>query len=208
MSGNWKLTYFDGAGRAEKIRLLFALTDTPFEDIRVDGPKFGALKAQGVNGPLTFGSVPLLEHGSFSLTQSLAQTVFVAKSVGGGALYPATVEDQARADEVLQGVEDFRGKLYRFLFGPADQKEALQKNFLEVDVPFWTERLEHALKRNHEGKGFFVGDKLSYADVAAFDLFKQVKDITGKNILEGKALLSAFYDRVAAVPAIAKFYSK
>jgi len=44
MPNTYKLTYFNFTGRAETIRLIFAAGGVQFEDNRIDGPAWGALK--------------------------------------------------------------------------------------------------------------------------------------------------------------------
>jgi len=41
---NYKLTYFNGRGRAEIIRLIFAAADEKYEDVRLEREKWAALK--------------------------------------------------------------------------------------------------------------------------------------------------------------------
>ncbi|VDD97883.1 unnamed protein product [Enterobius vermicularis] len=41
---HWKLTYFNGRGRAETIRLLFAQAAVPYDDIRIEREQWPAMK--------------------------------------------------------------------------------------------------------------------------------------------------------------------
>jgi len=41
----YKLTYFDARGRAETIRLVFAAAGIKYEDKRIDGAAWGAMKS-------------------------------------------------------------------------------------------------------------------------------------------------------------------
>ena len=45
-----------------------------------------------------------------------------------------------------------------------------QTFFCGADRPQWGAKLEAFLKANNEGKGYFVGDKLSYADIAVYNM--------------------------------------
>ena len=41
---SYKLTYFNGRGRAEAMRIMFEVAGVPFEDVRVEGEKWAELK--------------------------------------------------------------------------------------------------------------------------------------------------------------------
>ena len=62
-----KLTYFSGGGRAEGIRAMLAHASFKFEDNRVTGEQFGAMKSS-----LPLGSLPIWEEDGFTIVQSSA----------------------------------------------------------------------------------------------------------------------------------------
>ncbi|KAJ8302258.1 hypothetical protein KUTeg_021245 [Tegillarca granosa] len=105
---SYKLTYFAGRGRGELSRLLFAVSGTKFEDVRVEFPDWPALKPKT---PL--GSLPLLETEGKTLVQSLSIARFLANKFG---LLGKTVEDQAIADMIVATCEDVRVNLAPALF--------------------------------------------------------------------------------------------
>jgi len=41
---SYKLTYFNGRGRAELSRLIFAQAGVPYEDVRIEGAQWPQLK--------------------------------------------------------------------------------------------------------------------------------------------------------------------
>ena len=53
-----KLYYFDVYARAEPIRILLNHAKVTFEDVRLTGPEFGALKGEGA---FEFGQLPALK---------------------------------------------------------------------------------------------------------------------------------------------------
>lgn len=47
----YKLTYFDGQGKAEIIRLIFAAAGVDYEDVRIPREKWSEVKPTLGNGP-------------------------------------------------------------------------------------------------------------------------------------------------------------
>ena len=78
------LTYFDGPGRAEPIRIALFIAGLPFEDRRIKFPEFAALRQEGA---FPLGSVPVLAVDGFPMTQTGAMLRYVAR-LGGTDLYP------------------------------------------------------------------------------------------------------------------------
>ncbi|CAF0861837.1 unnamed protein product [Adineta steineri] len=71
---SYKLTYFNGRGRAEISRLIFAAAGQKYEDIRIEREQWPALKPKT---PL--GQMPVLEVDGVELPQSAAIARFLAK---------------------------------------------------------------------------------------------------------------------------------
>ncbi|XP_019622110.1 PREDICTED: hematopoietic prostaglandin D synthase-like [Branchiostoma belcheri] len=97
------LTYFNGRGRGEPIRLLFAAGGIQYEDVRIEGAQWPALKP---NTP--FGHLPVLEVDGVTLSESTTIARFVAKRAG---LAGEGDVQQARADMVVDAVRDIFGKV-------------------------------------------------------------------------------------------------
>jgi glutathione S-transferase len=115
---------------------------------------------------------------------------------------PAGAQQTARAEAITLGAEDLRIQYFK-LFG--DGAEAKQADFASGA---WTERwlpsfeglLELAGSREH-----FVGQRLTFADVAVWDVLDAVITYTKPARLDGFQRLQAFYDAFAARPAVAKY---
>ena len=60
-----KLTYFNGRGRAELARLIFAAAEVQYEDVRI-----GNIAEHKGTGFLPFDQLPILEIDGFKLAQS------------------------------------------------------------------------------------------------------------------------------------------
>lgn len=71
---SYTLNYFNGRGRAEITRLIFAAAGAEFKDNRVTMDEWPALKPEA---PL--GQMPYLEYNGTKLPQSLSIARFVAR---------------------------------------------------------------------------------------------------------------------------------
>ncbi|ESO13224.1 hypothetical protein HELRODRAFT_62415 [Helobdella robusta] len=99
---NYKLVYFDGRGRAETIRLAFAVTGIAYEDHRIKKEEWPEMK------PKTFaGYLPYMEVDGTVLFESLAMAKYVARE---GGLQPACSLSQAQCDATLDVVNGFLEK--------------------------------------------------------------------------------------------------
>ncbi|CAF2185006.1 unnamed protein product [Rotaria magnacalcarata] len=70
----YKLYYFNGRGRAEIARLIFAAAGEKVEDIRYEGSKWPSYKSK-----IPLGQMPVLEVDGVKLPQSMAIARFLAK---------------------------------------------------------------------------------------------------------------------------------
>lgn len=88
-------------GRAEPIRLAFAVGGTDFEDVRISRDAFQAAKDQ-----YPFGQLPVMEIEGRTVAQSQALLRYAGKRAG---LYPADAMQALLVDEAMGGVEDVIG---------------------------------------------------------------------------------------------------
>merc|ERR1712227_843481 len=109
-----KLTYYDGRGNAEIIRLVLALAGKDYEDYRIKPEDMPALKPS-----LPYGQVTVLEYHGDTLCQSLPIARFLAKEFG---LAGQTTLEQYQADEVVDGIKDTQQAIYKVHF-TRDEKE-------------------------------------------------------------------------------------
>jgi glutathione S-transferase len=178
-----KLIYFNGRGRAEVARLIFADKGIDYVDERVsDG--FAQLKPT-----LPFGQLPVLEVNGIVIPQSVAITRYLAREHG---LYGKNSAEGALADAIIDGLHDMRAAVDKGV-DDAAKAEARRK---------WLSHFERLLKNNNGGNGFLVGNDITFADYWMFNSLESLKSIDA-TILNDYHLISALHDRIGARPGIA-----
>jgi len=190
----YKLTYWPKRGRAEQVRVLLNEIGAEYEDVPIAHADLATTKG------LYFGSVPMLEDGSFHLCQGPIIVSYLARKHG---LAPTDLQLAAKADAIALGAEDLRIEYFRMFGDRAAEKQA---KFVDGN---WTKRwLPSLAKLLEEGGGeYFFGKTPNHADIAVFDAI----DATVTWVEGAKAKLAAvpsmqsFYDRVAARPKIAAY---
>lgn len=70
----YKLHYFDGRGRAEVSRLIFAVAGEKYDDIRLERSEWPIKKSE-----MPLGQLPVLEYNGTKLAQSMSIARFLDK---------------------------------------------------------------------------------------------------------------------------------
>jgi len=198
-ANTYTLSYFNGRGLAEISRLLFAAAGVEYKDVRL-GEEWAAKK-----GSTPWGQMPLLEVNGKTFGQSGAIQRFIARAHG---LYGANDLEALAIDGVVESLLDAR-KGFQDARGIKDEteKKAAFTKYFATSFPEWAGKFTAALNHNNEGKGWFVGNKLSLADVCAYYTLVSVSDAQ-PDALAAFPVLDAFTKRVAAVPGIAAWLVK
>ncbi|XP_038062072.1 S-crystallin SL11-like [Patiria miniata] len=159
---SYKLLYFDTRGRAEATRMLFAVANQEFEDVRItkeDWPKVKPTTPQG--------HIPVLVVDGKQLPQSAAIESFVAKELG---LYGSNNWEAAQIDVVKETLKDLIDPMIMPVMFELDKAKQAEnaKEYYENVAPPHLKNLQDLLEKNKDGIGYFVGDKVSLADVIFF----------------------------------------
>ncbi|KAJ8021972.1 Glutathione S-transferase 1 [Holothuria leucospilota] len=203
-----KLTYFGVRGRAEPIRYMLHMEGLEFEDKRISSEEWKELK------PTTkFGGLPLLEVNGKVLAQSQAIYRHVANMHG---FFPENPWDKATVDSICEKQAEFLLEVQKAAFEKDEKKkEELKQKLINESSKTHLAHLEKCLEENNGGKGWFVGDKISLADVQVFFLLHDQypalalgEEVGTKTFLEGFDLLKDFVDRFKAEPKVADWLNK
>lgn len=193
-----KLTYFPVAGRGELARLLFTFGGVAFEDNRIAGPAFGALKPT-----LPLGQLPILEIDGVVYAQSMAIARYAAKAAG---LYPVDAAQALGVDMVSETIVDLVTAFIDIMFKTADATLKAEKSakFFAESLPKTLAALESLV----QGK-YFVGESATLADVHLFDLVHNaIRPIFPEFSMAAYPKLDAIVEAVKANANIAAYLSK
>lgn len=175
---------------------MLAATETPFVNaVLRTAADFAALET---SGSLLFGQVPLLQIGGLNVVQSQAIVRHVAAA---GGLLGASAEERCLADQLAEGVADFRGALLSFPFGGRNLGACADA------VRRYAPVYERALRA--APAGFVAGGAgLTHADVLLAEAVTGYSELLG-DFTRGGAfpLLGAHRDRVCALPGASLWHA-
>ena len=150
-----RLIYFDApVSRGEECRLALHIAGIDFEDVRIDGAAWPALKAQ-----TPYGGMPVLElPGLPPLAHANAILVLIGRRHG---LHPVDEFEAARHEGMMQHVEDLRAVVAPTIRMGEAEKKAAREALVAGYLPAWARSAEE----NILGQPFFGGAKLQVADL-------------------------------------------
>ena len=150
-----KLIYFDASvSRGEECRLALHLTGIDWEDARIKGADWPAMKED-----TPYGALPVLElPGRPPLAHSNAILVMIGRLHG---LHPGDDFDAARHEGMMQHVEDLRANVGPTIRMSEPEKKAAREALVEGYLPAWARSAE----KNILGEPFFGGAKVHVVDL-------------------------------------------
>ena len=199
--------------RAEVTRLALFLGDIPFKDYRVEGKEIDNLKETGLlpNKLIApFKQLPVLDVDGKIIAQTGAIARFCGKLSG---LYPKDNDFKAaQIDQIIEAAQDINYLVT--LSGRDKEKERLalaRKILATKHLPKWFQFLENLLKKNKESC-FFVGNKISIADLAIWRLLgwltSGLLDGVPTNILEPYEKLKKLREEIYNHPKVNEWMIK
>lgn len=174
---SYKLVYFDIRGLAETSRFLFAVSKTPYEDVRysltfgtpgdfstIIRPEFDAAKASG-ELDISLGKVPYLEVDGVKIGQSKSIERYLARELG---LMGSNPVEAAQVDMLTESIRDFKDAYQKVKAIKGDEAEAAMKKWFAEDLPNHVRNAEKSLNAANPcdpASQWLVGTKISYADI-------------------------------------------
>ena len=198
-SNKLKVYYYGAHGAAQQIRYTLALGGLAFEDecptthppSQEDRDKWGSL------GKNTTTNVPMLIDGDKVYTQSSAVLRVAARK---GGLMPTGDDELYQVDNLIAAAADLRAASYKAMaaFGASP---AAQDDFVKNVMPKHVGNLERLFGDNE----YFVGGKLSVADVAVYDVLATSCVALVPGCLTAFPKLDSFHKRIEALPKMAEY---
>jgi len=209
---NLKIVYFDFPfWRAEVARISLFKGNIRFDDIRVNGDDFKFIKEHGKmkDGTLVpFRQLPILVVEE----KTIAQTGAIARICGKlSGLYPEEMIEAGKVDQIIDTATDIN-VLLRPSMRESDpvKRKAMRVELAHNDLPKYFGYLENILADNKSH--WFVGDKMSIADIAIWRLMgwvtSGVVDDIPKDILNPFKNLNKLYNEVKEDEQVSKWMLK
>nr|QUF59416.1 glutathione S-transferase GSTS12/13-1 [Brachionus angularis] len=193
---DYQLTYFNGRGRAELARLIFATANVQYEDIRIDYINEWPNKKK--ESPL--GQLPFLSVNDIKLPQSIALSRLLAKRHN---LAGKDDLEQAKTDAVVDTLNDYYLKVY---YANEQERPAVVAKFLAEDGAVHLGRVEKIL--NLFGiVGFSVGSSLTWADLFVYDI-TSIIDSQDQNVLNNYPRILSVRNTVQSNERVAEYLKK
>ena len=206
MAAQYKLTYFNMRGKAEVIRLLFAVAGVEYEDARIERDAWPVEKEK-VNPP--FGQMPLLTVEGQTYCQSISIGRYLAEKFG---LAGGSDLEKLKVDMIVHCCEDMIVAFSSvFREQDPDKKAQLTEKYNKEQLPVYYANFEKILKENKGGDGFFVGDSLTWADLQLYHYVSMYATLSGsdiKELLKDSPKISALIERVGKHPKVAAWLAK
>lgn len=197
---NYKLHYFNGKGRAELARYIFAAADAKYEDVRIEFQDWPALKPK-----LPFSQLPVLEVDGVQVNQSVAIAHFLGREF---TLAGKSNLEDAHCLALAEQMKDLLDGVVAFKFKETDEtrKAEMQKAFEEGVMKTSLTALENYLKEHMSASGYIVGNDLTWADLAIYSGIELLQAYLGKDdLLSTYPTLTAHRTAIGNLPRIKKY---
>ena len=199
-----KLTYFDfDGGRGEPARLALHIGGVAFEDHRVSGKDWPAVRDK-----TPFQAMPTLEVDGKVVSQSNSINRYVGKLAG---LYPRDDWQAVLCDEVMDAAEDITTRIGHTIDLSADAKKKAREELASGRITRYLEEFQVRLKA--AGGQYFADQRLTVADLKMFMLVRWLRsgvlDHIPKDLVDRVApLLAEHAQRMASHPGVAEYYKR
>nr|UUV68071.1 glutathione S-transferase [Dendroctonus rhizophagus] len=189
MAPKYKLTYFNGTGRAEPIRYLFAYAGQDYVDYRMKREEWPQLKA---NTP--YGKVPVLEVDGKPVAQTNAIARYLAKQF---KLQGSDDWEILQADSLVEALGDYNSSSMR-LFREENPERIAE---IKKEQAFYLAKFEKILSSSPSG--LLVGPAVTWADLVFAATLSSRPDQV--DALKSYPALSVFVNKINNLPNIKKW---
>jgi len=201
---DYKLSYFGARGFGEPIRYVLAYKKADWENDIVANETWSALKPK-----TPMGQIPLLTlKDGRQLAQSKAILRFVSRELG---VAPTNNFEAAEADMLIDSLYGDLYPKYSPVYMPrfsGNEAESKQKwaAFKKDTLPAFLDLYEKYLAAR--ASGWFVGDKVSYADFVIGEFMDRIQTLFDPDCLKGHPKLAAHAKKVAELPGVKEYIAQ
>jgi len=202
MAPKYTLTYFPIPGRAEVARLMFKVANVEFADQAITFEDWPKHKGDSKRFPVS--QMPTLEFDGKVICQSFAIYRYLANEFGQ---YGSNNSEKVDIDQICETLAELMPRFLAIAFdGKLSTDEKNDKSIALFNEEGSKQKINFVLsflKHNNDGKGFFVGNKISLAD-----FFVYAGDALFSNICpsfhDPYPELQAFVSRINSIDAVKK----
>jgi len=189
----YKLSYFNLRVLGEPIRWIFAVSGTPFEDVRVPFEQWGEVKPK-----IGWGQVPVLEVDGREITQAQAICELLGRRFD---LCGDSDLDAARCQEYASHVNELR-ILWKahYIEQDMDKRAVMVEELKTKTMPEYMKKFNKVVADN--GGNYLVGKRLTWADLFLVNFLEIFEDSIDANLLKNSPALRKLKDNVMSIPAI------
>ncbi|KAL3852307.1 hypothetical protein ACJMK2_015966 [Sinanodonta woodiana] len=196
----YKLHYFNGRGAAEPARILFALADVEYEDVRYEMEDWPAKKPE-----MPLQALPVLEIDGKMMTQSQAIARYLAREYGFNG---TDNMETFRIDEIHEAIVELQRELYKLHYEKdEDKKKEINQSLVDTIIPKFMNFFERRITENHRSGGYFVGDGITLADVLVYNITYNMEQKL-KLSLDKWPKTAAVCKKVASHPKVSAWLKK
>ena len=212
---SFRITYYGFQGRAGCLRAAASLGGIAYEDVFESGEEHKKAKEDGTRRWSGLPEVTVFDKDGKELCklgQSNSCLRYIGKLAG---LYPDNAVERALIDEILDSSEDVYGVVSPTIaIKDEEKKKTARLKLMEADkLPYWLNKFESRLQENEKRgnkNGYFVGDKITIADLKAYYMFNfatsgNLDYIDGVKLLEPVKRVTAFIAKIKGDDNMKKF---
>ncbi|KAJ8675365.1 hypothetical protein QAD02_011151 [Eretmocerus hayati] len=193
----YKLTYFNITGIGEPIRFLLSYGGADYEDKRIEFEEWPQYKHK-----TPMEQVPILEIDGKVFHQTRAIGRYLARKFN---LYSSDDLEAMEIDATIDDIDDCRIFVSTYFREKDPAIKAKQKEIAHEKITFYLGKFEEQVKKNG---GYFVGNKLSWADITFTAIIEGCSNILEKDQIEEFPALKKLTETVRSFPKIKAYIEK
>jgi len=197
----YKLHYFNGRGRAETIRLIFAAAGQKYEDCRIEMKDWPNRKKD-----FKHGQVPVLDIDDEQLNQSVAIIHYLGTQFG---LVGKTPLDAAKCHAAIENMRDMMVPLVQKMMREPDEAKKMELMEKEIgpEVKKALAMFEEKANKCSEkcSSGYLIAGQLTYVDFEFHNIVTSATEWLGQDVLKAYPHVQKHYEMINNLPNLKEY---